>query len=77
MSTNNISVMKKCVWLKPMVNEWWERTWFSIAERCDKFTTEEVTLNYEEIQVVREVIAEFAKLRSFKEDLDEVYEEHF
>lgn len=55
--------------------DWWERTWFSIAERCDKFSAEEVTLNYEDIQVMREVAVEFAKLRRFKEDLDELTQE--
>jgi len=60
-----------------MVNEWWERTWFSITERCDKITETEVTLNYEDMEVVREVAVEFANLKRFKEDLDAVYEEHF
>ena len=55
---------------------WWERTWFSIAERCDSFSVEEVTLDYNDIQALREVAVEFAKLRRFKEDLDDLTQEY-
>ena len=55
---------------------WWERTWFSIVERCDRFSAEEVTLTYEDIHTMREVAVEFAKLRSFKEDMDDITQEY-